>query len=1045
MNFLKTGLSVAVVGAGLTLVPLTSPAAVSAPARAADDPSLEQQMRRTADGAVRTTDDAATGRLGFVAARGADADLLPDVAASNGAAAARKATAYLDRFGAAFGAGKGQLEQTDMVRDRYGWVVTFEQQYRGVPVFGGTLKASLDRAGDLNAVSGFAAPGLDLAVQPRVTATEAAARAASVVRADPPTGDDGDAADTSGLRGLTPELVVYQLGSLKGEAGEAVLAYTVEVTNGRDVRDVVILDAQTNKPVNRYSTVADALDRELYETSPDTDPVWTEGDPLPGSLNEDQQNLVNSAGESYWMFFNSFARDSYDGGGSTMKTVNNDPRISCPNANWNGVTTNYCDGVTSDDVVSHEWGHAYTEFTSGLIYQFQSGALNESYSDVWGETLDLINGREDEGETFTETRADGDCDATAPPALEFEITAPTSAAGPCFAVAATGAKPFTTTEVTAEVIVATDAADATGPSTTDGCTAFTNAADVADDWAYVDRGTCPFAAKVANAKTAGATGIVVGNNNIDPPGGFTGDAALYGAMVTQADGTRIKTAGTVSVAVTAEDVSSRADTTRWLVGEKSTAFGGAIRDMWSPTCYGDPGKVSDAEYKCDPLNTDAGGVHSNSGIPNKAYALVVDGGTANDVEVTGLGIDKAAAIWWRAQSTYLTPSSDFGDAADAWEQSCTDLVDQEINVVTTEPDAEPTVAEPIVAGDCASVTAAIAATEMRSGSPTRCNFQPLLESGSPSPCGEGFTTSTVWSEKFEDGLAGWERDQEIAPTGGFGAPWRGTESAPARTGGVAYGPTPDRGSCSGDGVDDFSSRDSIISPVITTPDQLRAPVLSFDHNVATEAGFDGGNVKVSVNEGRFDVVPAEAYLFNPNNTELTSLAGGNTSPLAGEEGFSGTDGGEVTGSWGTSLVDLSALGVKPGDEVRIRFDIGRDGCGGIDGWYVDNVIVTACEKGDAVGRSTTTASAPAAARSGRDFAVRAKVATADGEPAAGRVQVLYRGDKLGQGRLDDRGRVSVEVTRNLKPGKVTLRVLYLGNPSTKPSRDSVTVRIFREG
>ena len=73
---------------------------------------------------------------------------------------------------------------------------------------------------------------------------------------------------------------------------------------------------------------------------------------------------------------------------------------------WNGITTNYCTGVSSDDVVAHEWGHAYTEYTSGLIYQWQSGALNESYSDVWGETLDLINKRDDEGE--------GDLDAKRP-------------------------------------------------------------------------------------------------------------------------------------------------------------------------------------------------------------------------------------------------------------------------------------------------------------------------------------------------------------------------------------------------------------------------------------------------------------------------------------------------------------------------------------------------------------------------------------------------------------------------------------------------------
>ena len=88
-----------------------------------------------------------------------------------------------------------------------------------------------------------------------------------------------------------------------------------------------------------------------------------------------------------------------------MVTVNNDPRIECPNANWNGVTTNYCDGVSSDDVVAHEWGHAYTEYTSGLIYQWQPGAMNEAYSDIWGETVDLINGRQDEGE--------GDIDAAA--------------------------------------------------------------------------------------------------------------------------------------------------------------------------------------------------------------------------------------------------------------------------------------------------------------------------------------------------------------------------------------------------------------------------------------------------------------------------------------------------------------------------------------------------------------------------------------------------------------------------------------------------------
>lgn len=44
-------------------------------------------------------------------------------------------------------------------------------------------------------------------------------------------------------------------------------------------------------------------------------------------------------------------------------------------------------------------GHAYTQFTHNLIYSYQSGALNESYSDIYGESLDLLNGHDAEGGT----------------------------------------------------------------------------------------------------------------------------------------------------------------------------------------------------------------------------------------------------------------------------------------------------------------------------------------------------------------------------------------------------------------------------------------------------------------------------------------------------------------------------------------------------------------------------------------------------------------------------------------------------------------------
>ena len=406
------------------------------------------------------------------------------------------------------------------------------------------------------------------------------------------------------------------------------------------------------------------------------------------------------------MFQNTFGRDSYDGAGATMKTVNNDPRINCPNANWNGVTTNYCDGVSSDDVVSHEWGHAYTEFTHGLIYQWQSGALNEAYSDVFGETLDLINGREDEDEgDITAPRPDGLCSKFTRGAIGATINSPAGIAGPCDDAAAASFGPvFDKTGVTTDVIVGTDAANPAGPSTTDGCSPLDNAGTVAGKFVFVDRGTCPFTVKIANAEDAGATGIIVGNN---APGSalisIAGVSDIYGLMVTQADGTRIKSVpGPVNMTIQDVEVEEKADSYRWLMGEKSDAFGGAIRDMWNPTCYGDPGKVSDAEYICG--TEDSGGVHSNSGVINHGYSFLVDGGTFNGVTIEGLGITKALAIYYRAMTGYQTPISNFVDHADALLVSCGDLVGETLKEPSTSPNDSVDSPEQVTGADCVQVT-----------------------------------------------------------------------------------------------------------------------------------------------------------------------------------------------------------------------------------------------------------------------------------------------------------------------------------------------------
>jgi hypothetical protein len=117
--------------------------------------------------------------------------------------------------------------------------------------------------------------------------------------------------------------------------------------------------------------------------------------------------------------------------------------------------------------------------------------------------------------------------------------------------------------------------------------------------------------------------------------------------------------------------------------------------------------------------------------------------------------------------------------------------------------------------------------------------------------------------------------------------------------------------------------------------------MAFDHWVATEAGFDGGNLKVSVGGAPWQLLEPESFIYNPYNTTLISAGSGNTDPLAGEPAFSGTDGGSVDGTWGRSIIDLDSY-LNAGDQFQLRFDLGSDGCNGAFGWYIDKVFIYQC-------------------------------------------------------------------------------------------------------
>ncbi|MGH7357208.1 MAG: M4 family metallopeptidase [Candidatus Rokuibacteriota bacterium] len=934
-------LVVAMIALGLSLIPATNAAeSPSADAVGGADATARlsertiSSLRESADGSVFVSMRKSTGVAGFVrvSRRG---DLLPSSPARTPAAKSRE---WLSSFGGVFGIrDASQLVLTGRAMDAQGGThLTYEQVVRGVPVFGAVLKVHLDAQGRLTAVNGVYVPDVTLGTSPTLTAAQAARRAIREVASDPPGDADVRAAD---LSAASTELLVYRTGLIRDVRGSNQLAYQVEVTNGASVRDFVYVHAHAGKILNRFSAVDDALSRVLYELSAATPPIWQEGDPFPGALNQDQQNILIGTEDAYYLFFNAFGRDSYDGAGIQMRSVNNDPTIACPNANWNGATTNYCNGVTADDVVAHEWGHAYTEFTHNLIYQWQSGALNESYSDIWGETVDQINGFGTD--TPDAARAEGGCTSHSLLRNFVIINSPSSIAGFCNAGAAQFGPALDATGVTGDVALADDGTGVTS----DACEPLVNA--VAGRIVLVDRGTCGFTVKVQNAQDAGAIGVLVADNVWGPPdplGGVSATITIPSVRITLQHGNVIKgelTSGAVNVTMRLGQPAPE-DNYRWLMGEDATAFGAAIRDMWNPRCVNDPGKVTDGEYFC--AVTDGGGVHTNSGVPNHGYALLVDGGTYNGHTITPIGMVKAAHLYFRAQTVYQTPTTDFPDHADALEASCTDLIGVPLEgLSTTSTPAGPS-GQAITAGDCAEVGDMIAAVELRVDPAEQCNFQPVLQPGAPEVCADAPNPpTTVFSENFEDGLNGWTLSNQGVFSGWPGTDWAQDTTLPGgRSGAAAFAADPNEGNCDF-GAGDISGVMRMESPDIAIPDvNASAPRLTFDHYVATEAGWDGGNLKISVNGGPFTIVPSGAFTFNEYNAVLNTAAAGNTNPLAGEEGFTGTDGGELGGSWGQSQVDLASLGIVPGDTVRLRFDFGTDGCAGIDGWYVDDVTLVLC-------------------------------------------------------------------------------------------------------
>ena len=118
------------------------------------------------------------------------------------------------------------------------------------------------------------------------------------------------------------------------------------------------------------------------------------GAPLRGRADAAAKEAQDGAAQAYDFYRQVYKRDSVDGRGMPLQsTVHYGTHFD--NAQWNGRQMLYGDGdgklfarfTKSLDVIAHELTHGVTQYSAGLAYAGESGALNEHFSDVFGSLV----------------------------------------------------------------------------------------------------------------------------------------------------------------------------------------------------------------------------------------------------------------------------------------------------------------------------------------------------------------------------------------------------------------------------------------------------------------------------------------------------------------------------------------------------------------------------------------------------------------------------------------------------------------------------------
>lgn len=451
---------------------------------------------------------------------------VPAGTAAEAPAAAESHAAGVEKAFGGNGGTVGDLVVDSVFQVGEGSTVRLRQEIDKVPVYGASAAQSLAADGSLISVTGSLSAKSKGKYATTTPPGQVAATALSKIA-------ELSKAPANKLTAAETKAYWYdpKLAAKDDAQSVAVPAYKVDITGDGadgnpglwtvfvDANDPgVVLDSWSEtKHVNRV--VCDNANRQIDPNRSgcgrQVRPTRTEGKGPVGVKDVDQAYDYMGNTEGFYAKYTQLpsvtqliGTDAGDGNGKAMRaTVRLCAYNSCPyqNAFWTGSYAAFGTGVSTEDIVGHEFTHGVTQHTSGLVYRNEPGALNESMSDVFGELVFL-----------TDT-----------------------------------------------------------------------------------------------------------SNQCNTPAN------------------------------------------RWQLGACSSL--GVIRDMKNPPSHRQPDTYRGQYWYTG--SGDAGGVHTNSGVNNKAAYLLVDGGSLNGQSVTAIGLEKTAALYWTTQ-TILTSNANYGALSSALKTAC---------------------------------------------------------------------------------------------------------------------------------------------------------------------------------------------------------------------------------------------------------------------------------------------------------------------------------------------------------------------------------------